>query len=113
MSVSIRITIIVTCLLLALYVIRLVLTDKLQLRYSLLWLALVVTLLICSFFSIPVCWLSSFFGFVTSSNFIFVAGFIFVILILLSLSVTVSRQALAIKNLTQKIALLEKNSSSR
>ena len=35
------------------------------------------------------------------------------ILILLSLSVTVSRQALAIKNLTQKIALLEKKSSSR
>ena len=49
MSVSLRITIIVACLLLALYVIRLVLTDKLQLRYSLLWLALVVTLLICSF----------------------------------------------------------------
>lgn len=113
MSVSIRITIIVACLLLALYVIRLVLTDKLQLRYSLLWLALVVTFLICSFFPIPVCWLSSFFGFVTSSNFIFVAGFIFVILILLSLCVTVSRQALAINNLTQKIALLEKNSSSR
>ena len=113
MSVSIRITIIVACLLLALYVIRLVLTDKLQLRYSLLWLALVVTLLICSFFPIPVCWLSSFFGFVTSSNFIFVAGFIFVILILLSLSVTVSRPALAIKNRTQKIAVLEKNSNSR
>lgn len=113
MSISIRITIVFACLLLALYVIRLVLTDKLQLRYSLLWIALVVTLLFCSFFPIPICWLSSLFGFVTSANFIFVAGFIFVILILLSLSVTVSRQALAIKNLTQKIALLEKNIHSK
>ncbi|RGX50560.1 DUF2304 domain-containing protein [Collinsella sp. AF02-46-1] len=112
MSVSIRIAIVFACLLLALYVIRLVSTDKLQLRYSLLWLALVVTLLLCSIFPVPIYFLSSFFGFVTSANFIFVAGFIFVILILLSLSVTVSRQALAIKNLTQKIALLEKNSSS-
>lgn len=49
MSISIRITIVFTCLLLALYVIRLVLTDKLQLRYSLLWIALVATLLFCSF----------------------------------------------------------------
>lgn len=113
MSASLRIAIVFACLLLALYVIRLVLADKLQLRYSLLWLALVVTLLIVSLFPGPICWLSSLFGFVTSANFIFVAGFIFVILILLSLSMTASRQAIAIKNLTQKIALLEKEIRSR
>ena len=50
MSASLRIAIVFACLLLVVYVIRLVLADKLQLRYSLLWLALVVTLLIVSLF---------------------------------------------------------------
>lgn len=108
MPALLQIAIVVACLLLAIYVIRLVLKDKLQLRYSLLWLALVVVLLICGLFPQPLYWVSSLFGFATSSNFIFVVGFLFIILILLSLSSIVSKQAVAIKNLTQKIALLEK-----
>lgn len=108
MSVSLQLAIVIACLLLAIYVIRLILKDKLQLRYSLLWLALVAVLLICGLFPQPLYSISSLFGFATSSNFIFVVGFLFLILILLSLSSIVSKQAIAIKNLTQKIALLDK-----
>jgi len=51
-------------------------------------------------------------GFATPSNFIFVLGFVFVILIMLSLSLIASKQADAIKNLTQRVALLEKDIES-
>ena len=108
MPTTLQFAIVVACILLAFYVIRLVLTGKLQLRYSLLWLALSAVLLFFGLFPQPLFSVASFFGFVTSSNFIFVVGFLFVILILLSLSTIVSTQAEAIQNLPQKIALLEK-----
>lgn len=60
MSAPLQLAIVIACLLLAIYVIRLILKDKLQLRYSLLWLALVVALLICGLFPQPLYSISSF-----------------------------------------------------
>lgn len=50
MQMSLRVGIIAACLLLAVFVLRLVLKDKLQLKYSLLWLGLVLALLVCALF---------------------------------------------------------------
>lgn len=66
---------------------------------------------VCSI-SAALCYLSSAMGFATPSNFIFVLGFVFGILIMLSLSLIASKQADAIKNLTQRVALLEKDIES-
>ena len=44
----------------------------------------------------------------TPSNFVFLVGIIILLAIALSLSVVVSKQVLSIKNLTQRIAILEK-----
>ena len=101
MQMSLRVGIIAACLLLAVFVLRLVLKDKLQLKYSLLWL-----------FPQPLYVISSFFGFATLSNFIFVVGFLFLLCIVLSLGCLSSKQATAIANLSQRIALLEKEIES-
>ena len=108
MPLSLRVSIVAACVLLVVYMLRFVIRGKLLLRYSLLWMMLAAVLLVCAVFPQPLSVLSAFFGFATLSNFIYVVGFVFVLLIVFSLSVIVSKQTVAIKNLTQKIALLEK-----
>ena len=85
--------------------------DRLQLKYSLLWLAFGSVVLVLSLIPGPLFALARILGFETASNFIFFTGFIFLILIALSLSAIVSKQAIAIKNLTQRIALIEAEAS--
>ena len=111
MPLTLRVSVAAACILLVAYVVRLIVSGKLQLKYSLLWLALVLVLLLSALFPQPLCFLSSAMGFATPSNFIFL-GFVFVILIMLSLSLIASKQADAIKNLTQRVALLEKDIES-
>lgn len=107
MSDALRLVAAAACLLLFIYVIHLVKHERLQLKYSLLWLAFGVTVLVLALMPEPLFALGRMLGFETTSNFIFFTGFIFMLLIALSLSAIVSKQAVAIKNLTQRIAIIE------
>ncbi len=108
MIISLRFCVGVVCLLMFVYVLSLVKKEKLMLRYSLLWLVLAFVLILCAVFPGPVFEVAKLFGFLTASNFIFVVGFVFLLLIALSLSSVISKQTTSIKNLTQRVALLEK-----
>lgn len=108
MSLVLQIVMILGCLMLLGYVIRLVKRGRLLLRYSLLWLALAVVVIVCAVFPSISFGLAYALGFVAPSNFIFFAGFFFLLLISLSLSSIASKQALSIKNLVQRLALVEK-----
>lgn len=118
MSQTLQVASAIACSALFFYVIHLVKRRTLQLRYSLLWLALSIAVLISSLFPVPLFQLSQVFGFTNASNFIFFCGALFLLVIVLNLSSIVSLQATSIKGLTQKIALLEyemqreKNSSN-
>lgn len=107
MPLALRLSVISASIILLLYVLHLVKQDKLQLRYALLWLTLATVILFCSVFPQLLVGVSAFFGFATLSNFIFLVGFFFLLIIALSLSLIVSQQSASIKNLTQRIALLE------
>ena len=89
-------------------VFKLISREKLLLKYSLLWIALCVLGLICDLFPILVYWASDLIGFDTPSNFIFLVAIALLLAITLSLSVAASRAVIANKNLTQRVALLEK-----
>lgn len=91
-----------------LYVVHLVSKGKLLLKYSLLWIFLCSVVLICDLFPGIVYFVSDAVGFVTPSNFTFLVAIVLLLLICLSLSVAVSRHVMAVKNLTQRVALLEK-----
>lgn len=91
-----------------LYVVRLVSKGKLLLKYSLLWIFLCSVVLICDLFPSIVYFVSDAVGFVTPSNFTFLVAIVLLLMICLSLSVAVSRHVMAVKNLTQRVALLEK-----
>ena len=108
MSVILRVLIGVIFLAFLISVLKLVSRDKLLLKYSLLWILLCVVCLVCDAFPGIVYWASELLGFVSPSNFIFLISIALLLAISLSLSVAVSRSVIANKNLTQRIALLEK-----
>ena len=90
------------------YVLRLVSKGKLQLKYSLLWILLCIVILICDAFPGIIFWFSGLLGFITPSNFMFIVAIVLLLAICLSLSVAVSRLVIAVKNLAQRVAILEK-----
>ncbi|OUN46640.1 hypothetical protein B5G20_06655 [Collinsella sp. An7] len=107
MSIVLQVIVIVFCVALTCYVFRLVAKEQLLLKYSLLWLVLAVALLVSAVFPDALFTLSNVLGFETPSNFIFFVGLFCLLAIALSLSVIASKQTIKIKNLTQRIALLE------
>ena len=90
------------------YVVYLIIRERLLLKYSLLWMVLTVVIVLCALFPEPLYIISHLFGFINSSNFIFLIGLFFLMAIALSHSAIASKQAIMIKNLIQEQALLEK-----
>lgn len=89
------------------YVLRLVAKEKLLLRYSLLWLVLGLAVLFLDCFPDIAYDLAFISGFLTPSNFVIVIALSILALICLSLSKTISKQSNSIKNLSQRIGILE------
>lgn len=81
--------------------------GRLLLRYSLIWLIAAVITALAAIFPLPIFALSSALGFTIPLNFILFVAVFFLLVICLSLSVIVSRQQIKIKNLAQRIALLD------
>lgn len=108
---TLRIITIIACLAFAGFVCIQVARRKLLLRYSLLWLTLALVVLLGAIFPNIVTFLADLFGFDVPSNFIFFFGLFFLLSICLSLSVVVSKQSMKIKNLVQKLALLDNDGS--
>lgn len=95
------------------YVLRLVSKGKMLLKYSLLWILMCMAALLCDLFPQLIFYCSTAIGFVNPANFLFLSAIVLLLAISLSLSVAVSRHVLAIKSLTQRIALLEKELENR
>lgn len=108
MSMMLRLFLLVFSALFLFVIFRLVAKGRLQLKYSLLWIALGMLLIIASAFPGLVSWLAQILGVGLTSNFVFLVGVIFLMGVCLSLSVIVSWQARDIRSLVQRLALLEK-----
>lgn len=107
MVLALRITVIVLALAFAVYVVRLILKDRMQLRYSLLWFLLVIVIVGTAIWPDPLFALSEMLGFRAPANFIFLVGMALILALLLSLSVVVSWQSHYIRTLVQELALLK------
>ena len=107
MSVVLQVVVAAFCVLMLGYVVVLVARERLLLKYSLLWLVLCIVLLLVALFPQALFGLSAALGFETPVNFIYFIGFFCLMAIVLSLSVITSRQTMKIKNLTQRIAIVE------
>lgn len=89
-------------------VIRLVSKGKLSLRYSFFWLSLSVVILIAAISSGFIGAIGDLFGSVLTTNYVFFLGLFLLLAFLPMLSVIATKQAANIKNLTQRLAIIEK-----
>lgn len=102
----IQISVIVFCVLLTIFVARLVVKKRLRLKYSLMWLTLSLLALLCAIFPEPIYGLAHILGFAVPSNMVFFLAIFFLLALCLSLTVIVSWQARDIRQLIQEIAVI-------
>ena len=89
-------------------IIWLIKNKKIEIKYSIIWLAFSVTMIAFALCRYLVLVLSDITGVVNPVNFIFLTQIIFILLILLSVTAVISGFSRKIKRLAQSNALLEK-----
>ncbi|MDO4978118.1 MAG: DUF2304 domain-containing protein [Eubacteriales bacterium] len=95
-------------LVIALYVvINMVRKRVLELKYVLLWIACDVILLFIDAFPIVMHYIANFFGIQSMMNMMFFFGFLFSLVIMFSLTVSLSAMTVRVRKLSQMIALRE------
>ncbi len=96
-------------LLLALLVIvNMIRKRNLELKYALAWMAVIISMLIVDSFPPILSFLSYLFGIATPVNTLFLLGFVFALVLIFVLTITVSRLSDRIRQLSQAVALNEK-----
>ena len=108
MSTRLHILLLIAVLFTLFEVIKRVRGKNLQLQYTLTWLTLLVVLLLVALFPQLLSWMSGLIGIALPINMVFFLGFCFLLLIVFELTQAVSKMSVQIKDLTQKIALLDK-----
>ena len=88
-------------------IIYLIRKDILLLRYSAIWLLVAIISLVLSIFPGILSSLSQHIGIQTPANALFLFGFYFVLLILFSLTISISKNSKRVKSLNQELALLK------
>jgi hypothetical protein len=101
-----RVAVIAIAVLVVVVVIELVRRRRMMERYALLWLAAAATLLVLALWQGLLTTLSSDVGIHTPANALFAVGFAFVVVVLLSVSLVISRLSEQNKALAQRVALL-------
>lgn len=108
MTLQLRIIIFILLILALVLFFHRIKNQKLALQYSLSWLMLIVILMIVVLFPELLYKVSELAGVELPINMVFFLGFIFTLLIIYNLTAAVSKMSNEIKDLTQKIALMEK-----
>jgi len=102
-----RVAVIAIAVLVAGIVVELVRRRRMMERYALLWLGAAATLLVLAIWKGLLTTLSSDVGIKAPANALFAVGFAFVVVLLLSVSLAISRLSDQNKQLAQRVALLD------
>jgi len=113
MTTQLRVILIILILITIIGFIGQIKKKNLELRYTLSWLSLLFVLLLVAIFPGILQWFTSIFGIELPINMIFFLGFIFTLLIVYRLTAAVSKMSREITNLTQKLALLDKEDNEK
>ena len=95
------------------YIINMVRKKALELRYSLTWLGVGICILILTLFQQIMNKISAIMGIASPMNMLFFLGFCFSLTIIFSLTISVSKMSIQIKDLTQEIALYKKEQNEK
>ena len=89
-------------------IINMIRAKRLELKYAMAWLFVGVGILILDCFPQLITWMAHTLGIASPINMLFFFGFCFSLIIIFVLTVAVSRMSNRIKQLTQSVALREK-----
>lgn len=102
-----RFGLLIASLIFLIVIVKLVASKRLTMKYSFLWLGLILAIIVCDLLPIIPYAVSGWLGFEAPSNFIFLVAIFFLLAIALSLSIIVSRQQRKITTLVQELSILE------
>ena len=105
MSIRIKCVIIVVLILGLLKILGLIKRNKLELKYALSWLFLELGMLIITLIPNLLNVISKVLGIYNEINMLFFLGFVFIILVIFSLTMSLSRNSERVRKMAQEIAL--------
>lgn len=105
MTNKLRIYIVTLSVLFLIYLINMIRKNKINLKYILSWISISIGILIIALFPNILILLSNFLGVKDPMNALYFVGFIFMIIVVFSLTVAQSRLSDKVKSLAQEIAL--------
>lgn len=106
MTTKFQIILIVGITLILLFIINMIRKRKLELKYSLVWLLVLIVLLVIVCIPETLTKIATSLGIYSPVNMIFFLGFVFSLVIIFVLTVTVSRLSARIRRLAQIVAML-------
>lgn len=107
MDFILKITLLIATLFLLFTVLKIIKTKTISVRYALMWLVFTLVLMTFTLFPNFVSWIADSLHFKTASNFIFVIVIASLVLMLLSLTILISKQNEKVQILTQEVAILK------
>lgn len=107
MEPKLQILLLSSCLITLIIIINMIKKEKLDLKYSLLWILICISIGILSLFSNSITFIAKVIGVATPVNALFLLGLVSVLFILFTLTIAESRKSKRIKELTQRLAILE------
>lgn len=112
MQLKLKIFLIILCLIFDLIVYKKVIDKRLQMKYCISWFITTFILIFITVFDRLLIPIRNFFGFETSSNMIFLIGFIMLTLLIFNQNIKISENNNKIIKLTQELAILKKEKSN-
>jgi len=106
-SIKLQLILLIAVLIAIVVIIRMIIRYKLDLKYALLWLLLGVSFLIISFFPSIIYRVSNLLSIETPTNALFFLGIMFILSIIFSLTIALSRSSNKIKQLSQELGILK------
>ena len=105
MGITLRVLLIISSLLMALYVIKKIRTSQIQLKDARFWILLSVFLIIISVFPDIIYWLCGIVGIISPINLVFLIIILLLLIKLFLVSIVLSRAETRIDELTQEVAI--------
>ncbi|WP_018758690.1 DUF2304 domain-containing protein [Paenibacillus terrigena] len=104
---KLQLILIIGALLCLFYLINLIRKYKLELKYSMLWLAVVLVIVLLALFPSSFVVISKIMGIEMAVNALFLVSIFFGYVLIFSLTITLSRSSMKIKELTQEVGLIK------
>lgn len=107
MSLKLQILIILSLIIIIGFIVNMVRKQKIDLRYALGWILICIPILVLTIFPSLIAQIAHLLGIASPVNMLFFVGFIFVIIIIFTLSIAVSHLSTKVKMMAQEIAILK------